>query len=73
MVTSPHEYVPQLTPSEDVRSLNSLMFRKLMPLLVAAYVISFLDRTNIALAKDRMAIDLGISAAATASAPGCSS
>ncbi|MDM0071684.1 MFS transporter [Variovorax sp. J31P207] len=40
------------------------MFRKLMPLVVAAYVISFLDRTNIALAKNYLAVDLGISAAA---------
>jgi MFS family permease len=64
MLTSPHEYVPQLAPSEDVRSLSSLMFRKLMPLLVAAYVISFLDRTNIALAKNYLSIDLGISSAA---------
>ncbi|WP_416172123.1 MFS transporter [Actimicrobium sp. CCI2.3] len=40
------------------------IFRKLMPLLVMAYVISFLDRTNIALAKTHIEIDLGISAAA---------
>ncbi|WP_235024777.1 MFS transporter [Caballeronia arvi] len=40
------------------------MLRKLMPLLVIVYVISFLDRTNIALAKHSMSIDLGISAAA---------
>ncbi|MEJ2800967.1 MFS transporter [Comamonadaceae bacterium PP-2] len=40
------------------------MFRKLMPLLIIAYVISFLDRTNIALAKTHLSVDLGISAAA---------
>ncbi|WP_372239836.1 MFS transporter [Pseudomonas sp. FSL R10-2189] len=40
------------------------MFRKLMPMLIFAYVISFLDRTNISLAKTHMAVDLGISAAA---------
>lgn len=51
-------------PIDEYHSLNSLLFRKLMPLLVLAYVISFLDRTNIALAKSHMAIDLGISAAA---------
>ncbi|MGH8761159.1 MAG: MFS transporter, partial [Burkholderiales bacterium] len=51
-------------PLDEHLSLNSLLFRKLMPLLVLAYVISFLDRTNIALAKSQMAIDLGISAAA---------
>ncbi len=51
-------------PLADHRSLNALLFRKLMPLLVLAYVISFLDRTNIALAKSHIAVDLGISAAA---------
>jgi MFS family permease len=52
------------TTSASHASLNSLMLRKLMPLLVIVYVISFLDRTNIALAKHSMSIDLGISAAA---------
>lgn len=44
--------------------LNSLLLRKLMPLLVIVYVMSFLDRTNIALAKASMGVDLGLSAAA---------
>ncbi|WP_240974605.1 MFS transporter [Crystallibacter degradans] len=35
-----------------------------MPILIAAYIISFLDRTNIGMAKDRLEIDLGITAAA---------
>ncbi|VVO44225.1 MFS transporter [Pseudomonas fluorescens] len=48
----------------DQKTLNKLMFFKLMPLLIAAYVLSFLDRTNIALAKHHLDIDLGISAAA---------
>jgi len=46
------------------RSLTALLFRKLMPLLVLTYVISFVDRTNIALAKSHLAVDLHISAAA---------
>lgn len=45
-------------------SLNSLLLRRLMPLLILAYVISFIDRTNIALAKAQMSIDLGLSSAA---------
>ncbi|WP_213881444.1 MFS transporter [Pseudomonas sp. dw_358] len=45
-------------------ALDRLMFVKLMPLLIAAYVLSFLDRTNIALAKHSLDVDLGISAAA---------
>ena len=43
---------------------ESLVMRRLMPLLVIAYVISFLDRTNIALAKTHLEVNLGISAAA---------
>jgi MFS family permease len=45
-------------------ALSKMMIARLMPLLVITYVISFLDRTNIALAKHSMSIDLGISAAA---------
>ncbi|AUI53302.1 hypothetical protein AC20117_09480 [Arthrobacter crystallopoietes] len=44
--------------------MNKLIFRRIMPLLIAAYVMAFLDRTNIGMAKDRMEIDLGISATA---------
>ena len=46
------------------RTLNTHILRKLMPLLVLVYVISFIDRTNIALAKTHIEIDLGISSAA---------
>jgi MFS family permease len=51
-------------PAEEQKALTALLFRKLMPLLVLAYIISFLDRTNIALAKSHMVVDIGISAAA---------
>jgi MFS family permease len=37
---------------------------KLMPLLVLVYIISFIDRTNIGMAKKALEIDVGISAAA---------
>jgi MFS family permease len=37
---------------------------KLIPLMCAIYFMSYLDRTNVALAKGRLAADLGISAAA---------
>ena len=53
---------PASTPADS--AVDKLMFRKLMPLLIIAYVISFLDRTNIALAKTHLSVDLGISAAA---------
>ncbi|MFK0090418.1 MFS transporter [Pseudomonas sp. NPDC090755] len=52
------------TVPRDAATLNRLLFVKLMPLLIAAYVLSFLDRTNIALAKHQLDVDLGISAAA---------
>jgi len=48
------------TPQE----INSLIFRRIMPLLIGAYIMAFLDRTNIGMAKDRLEIDLGISATA---------
>ena len=48
------------SPSE----LNRVILRKLMPLLIAAYAMCFLDRTNIGIAKDRLQIDLGLSATA---------
>ena len=41
-----------------------MIFRRLMPLLIGAYIMAFLDRTNIGMAKDRLEIDLGISATA---------
>jgi MFS family permease len=39
-------------------------FARLMPLLVAGYILNFLDRTNIALAKSALQADVGISPAA---------
>ena len=44
--------------------INRMIFQSLMPLLIGAYIMAFLDRTNIGMAKDRMEIDLGISATA---------
>lgn len=44
--------------------INRLIFRRVMPLLILSYLIAFIDRTNIGMAKDRMEIDLGISATA---------
>jgi len=52
------------TAARTPQALNKLMFVKLMPLLIIAYILSFLDRTNIALAKHHLDVDLDISAAA---------
>ena len=56
------ELDPLNTP--EARRINTLMFARLMPLLVAGYILNFLDRTNIALAKSAMQHDVGISPAA---------
>ncbi|MCB5275648.1 putative tartrate transporter [Arthrobacter sp. SO5] len=48
------------TPQE----INGVILRRVMPLLIGAYIMAFLDRTNIGMAKDRLQIDLGISATA---------
>lgn len=50
-----------LSASQDT---ERLVMRKLMPVLVVAYIISFLDRSNIALAKTHLQVDLGLSTAA---------
>lgn len=39
-------------------------FGRLMPLLVAAYIIAFIDRTNIGMAKESLETSIGLSAAA---------
>ena len=62
-MSSTHAQSVQAVTLEEA-PLSALLFRKLMPLLVIAYVISFVDRTNIALAKSHITADLGISAAA---------
>ena len=53
-----------LVPDAKIGAINKKIFTRLMPLLIAAYVVSFLDRTNIGMAKERLEIDLGITAAA---------
>jgi MFS family permease len=53
---------PTTTP--EARRVNTLMFVRLMPLLVAGYILNFLDRTNIALAKAALQEHVGISPAA---------
>jgi MFS family permease len=63
MFTHPASALP-LSAADARTPLNRPLFRKLMPLLITAYVISFLDRTNIAFAKLSMGADLGLSSAA---------
>lgn len=43
---------------------NAKIYKHLMPLLIIVYIISFIDRTNIGIAKESMSIDLGLSATA---------
>lgn len=49
--------------SADARRLINRNFMRLMPLLIFGYILNFLDRTNIALAKAAMQTDVGLSPA----------
>ncbi|PFG39050.1 sugar phosphate permease [Georgenia soli] len=57
---------PMAEPTKRSRleAISATNFRKLMPLLVIVYVISFIDRTNIGMAKEALEVDIGLSAAA---------
>ncbi|MDR0416752.1 MAG: MFS transporter [Propionibacteriaceae bacterium] len=61
-LTAPSE----LSPPDDARlsNISRRNYAKLMPLLVIVYIISFIDRTNIGMAKASLEVDIGISAAA---------
>ncbi|HEY4029358.1 MAG TPA: MFS transporter [Caulobacteraceae bacterium] len=48
-------------PAAEVQRLIDRNFMRLMPLLVFGYILNFLDRTNIALAKAALQTDVGIS------------
>lgn len=52
------------TKMRTPKEINGVILRRVMPLLIGAYIMAFLDRTNIGMAKDRLEIDLGISATA---------
>ncbi|OFV76441.1 MFS transporter [Rhodococcus erythropolis] len=60
--------MPTVVPGEALERLYKAATRKvwfrLVPVLVFAYLLNYLDRTNIALAKTQLGVDLGISAAA---------
>ena len=57
-VSSHSGYDPRLA------GIVSRNYRKLMPVLVFAYIIAFIDRTNIGMVKQDLEIHIGISAAA---------
>ena len=48
----------------QLRRTHKKIYRHLMPLLIVAYIISFIDRTNIGMAKATMSVDIGLSATA---------
>src|SRR5580698_1142595 len=54
----------QASADSAAKTLIDRNFARLMPLLVAGYILNFLDRTNIALAKTALQHDVGISPAA---------
>ncbi|MEV5553383.1 MFS transporter [Nonomuraea wenchangensis] len=57
---------PPDTPTTPAAYLTGTrqVWARLIPVILIAYVLNFLDRTNIALAKNHLEVDLGISAAA---------
>ena len=57
---------PMADPSKRQRLdfITKTNFRKLMPLMIALYIIAFIDRTNIGMAKSALEADIGLSAAA---------
>jgi len=64
MQAEPYQAPPSGAPMRSQAEIDRLMFRRLMPILICAYVVCFLDRSNIAMAKVHLQADLGISAAA---------
>lgn len=54
----------QNTEDPRLAGIISRNYRKLMPVLVAAYIIAFIDRTNIGMVKAELDVHIGISAAA---------
>lgn len=64
MTATPNDLVSRSESDRVLDRINSRNFRKLMPLLVAVYVIAFIDRTNIGMAKEALEADIGLSAAA---------
>ncbi|NIL78340.1 putative tartrate transporter [Rhodococcus sp. B10] len=63
-MTAPIPPIPLDAIERLYKSATQKVWVRLIPVLMFAYVLNFLDRTNIALAKTRLDVDLGISAAA---------
>lgn len=53
-----------MSTSSSAEIIRRKVSRRLLPTLFAMFVLSFLDRTNVALVKEHLAVDLGIGAAA---------
>ena len=53
----------------QLQRTHKKIYRHLMPLLIVAYIISFIDRTNIGMAKATMSVDIGLSATAFGLSP----
>jgi sugar phosphate permease len=53
-----------ITTSTDERQINAKIVARLIPFLCALFVVNYLDRTNVAMAKLKMLGDTGISEAA---------
>ncbi|QMI03938.1 MFS transporter [Citrobacter sp. RHB25-C09] len=54
----------KVASSAQAAITNAKIYKHLIPLLIIVYIISFIDRTNIGIARASMSIDLGLSATA---------
>lgn len=63
-MSTPAPTAKELLETPVLKSAISKAARRLMPMLVILYVVSFLDRTNVGFAQEALNIDRGISAAA---------
>lgn len=50
--------------AQRLEQITKTNFRKLMPVLIIGYIIAFIDRTNIGMAKNALETDIGLTAAA---------
>ncbi|SEA21266.1 hypothetical protein SAMN02910418_01100 [Bowdeniella nasicola] len=57
---------PMADPAKRSRleRITKTNFGKLMPLMIVVYIIAFIDRTNIGMAKNALQADIGLTAAA---------
>ncbi|QTF07935.1 MFS transporter [Brenneria izadpanahii] len=56
--------IPRELPTPPSEETISLLFKRILPILVLGYILNFIDRTNISMVKSELQTDIGIDAAA---------